>query len=87
MASYKSYKPARINEAKCNDDDGNRKCPEKVIPNTEPNIENTQKFLYASIIKNSKKRKKTTYISQNLNEFNSISGSQGGFGSPPRNKF
>ena len=27
MASYKSYKPARINEAKCNDD--TRKCPEK----------------------------------------------------------
>lgn len=86
MASYKSYKPARINEAKCNDDD-TRKCPEKVIPNTEPNIENTQKFLYASIIKNSKKRKTKTYISQNLNEFNSISGSQGGFGSAPRNKF
>ena len=75
MASYKSYKPARINEAKCNDD--TRKCPEKVIPNTEPNIENTQKFLYASIINNSKKRKTKTYISQNLNEFNSISGSKG----------
>tara|TARA_Y100000589_G_C27187895_1_gene643427 strand:- start:2460 stop:2717 length:258 start_codon:yes stop_codon:yes gene_type:complete len=85
MTSYKSYKPARINEAKCNDD--SRKCPEKVLPITEPNIENTQKFLYASIIKNSKKRKTTTYISQKLNDFNSISGSQGGFGSPPRNKF
>ena len=56
MSSYTSYTPARINDSKCNDDD--KKCPKKVLPIKEPNIEHTQKYLYASIIKknfNSKK--------------------------------
>ena len=46
-----------------------------------------QKFTYQSIIKNSKKRKKTVFLSQNINEYNRVSGSFGGSGSPPRNKF
>tara|TARA_B100001996_G_scaffold109208_1_gene82558 strand:- start:1 stop:258 length:258 start_codon:yes stop_codon:yes gene_type:complete len=85
MSSYTSYVPARINESKCNDED--KKCPKKVQPIKEPNIENTQKYLYTSIVKNSKKRKKTVFLSQNINDFNRVSGSFGGSGSPPRNKF
>ena len=83
MSSYTSYTPARINDSKCNDSN----CPKKVLPIKEPNIENTQKYLYASIVKNSKKRKKTVFLPQNINEYNRVSGSFGGSGSPPRNKF
>jgi|TARA_R110001592_G_scaffold60820_1_gene185382 hypothetical protein len=85
MSSYTSYTPARINDSNCNDD--NKKCPKKVLPINKPKIENTQNYLYASILKNSQKRKKTVFLSQNRNEYNKVSGSFGGSGSPPRNKF
>lgn len=83
MSSYTSYTPARINESKCNDSN----CPKKVLPINQPKIENTQKYLYASIVNNSRKRKNTVFLSQNINEYNRVSGSLGGSGSPPRNKF
>jgi len=81
--SYSSYVPARINEKQCSDD--NKSCPEKVIPKKKSEWSETEISLYVNMIRYS--RKKSHTFVRELNQYNSVAGSPGGYGSPPRNRF